>query len=153
VHAALAKQTTRLVDWIGPDGNKPEVLRRLSEVATQQNLMQKFPDQYWAYRSQVKEHLTKRPRSQIRQASHDNEGEHDPEDRRRMDYFTTLGQAAKSKQVDDIRAVADFETPFDPMLSFFLHLEIAELYARARHPELEAELRHRLHAVYFSSPT
>jgi hypothetical protein len=52
-------------------GIKPYVLARLAEVATQHNLMNKFPDQYWAYRAQTKEHITKRPQSQIRQATYD----------------------------------------------------------------------------------
>jgi hypothetical protein len=31
-------------------------------------------------------------------------------------------------------------------------LEVAELYAKAKHPDPRQELRHRLHATYFSSP-
>ena len=152
VHKTLSGQNLRLMDWIGTAGTKSEVLRRLSEVAAQQNLMTKFPDQYWAYRSQVREHLTHEPRSKIRQVNFENHGAMDPEDRRRLAYFPSLGRAAKRKRVEDIRRVAEFETPFDPLLSYFLHAEIAELYTRAKHPDPEQELRHRMHVAYYSSP-
>jgi hypothetical protein len=72
-----------------------------------------------------------------------------PEDQRRQEYFLALGQAASNPTAERIAAVATFLKPFDPMVSYFAHLEIADLQAKGK-VDPAAELIHRLHSVYFS---
>jgi hypothetical protein len=76
-----------------------------------------------------------------------------PDDKRRLDYFATLGDAVQERppRVEAIRRLGDFAQPYDPLVSYFLHQEAAELYARAADRDPAAELHHRLHAVYFAS--
>ena len=53
---------------------------------------------------------------------------------------------------DDIRRVAEFARPFDPLITYFLHGEVAELYARSQDGDVRAEWLHRLHTIYFADP-
>jgi len=154
VQATLGPRQETIRDWMGAEmASRPELVRRLSEVKGHQELVLNYPDQYWAYRRKVREQVTKHPKSLIRQVNYEvAPGEMDAEDRRRLRYFEVLGEAAKSRLPEDIRRVAAFETPYDPLLSYFSHLEVAELYLRAGHPEPRQELRHRLHAIYYASP-
>ncbi|MSR56439.1 MAG: hypothetical protein EXS05_02055 [Planctomycetaceae bacterium] len=153
VHAALAPIAGRLVAWIGDEGTSPMLVRRLAEVSGQHDLMTKYSDQYWSYRATLRTQITTKPRSKVEQASLTSDrGQMHPEDRRRRDYFVALGRAIKTRNVFDVQRLERFEFPYDPLLSYFLHQEAAELYARAGDRDVVQELRHRLHAVWFSSP-
>jgi hypothetical protein len=153
LYAALSPHGGRLAAWIGPDGESAVLVRRLAEVTGQQDLMAKCNDQYWAYRASLRTQLTHKPMSQIQQASATSERrETHPEDRRRIRYFQALGRAVKTKSCADIVRLAGFAAPYDPLLTYFVHLEAAELYARSVERDFAQELRHRLHGTWFSSP-
>ena len=93
----------RLLAWIGDEATSPVLVRRLAEVQGQQNLMTTYSDQYWAYRASLRDQVKEKPRSQIQQVSADDEQKQmHPEDRRRLQYFATLGRAVKSHQAADI---------------------------------------------------
>ncbi|NQV25419.1 MAG: hypothetical protein HQ518_13745 [Rhodopirellula sp.] len=139
---------------IGEDAYSPEVSNRLVELTEQQELIHEHPDEYWFYRRKVKERLKKTPQAELVQVKgeeplhelHENE-------KRRVDYFTTLGRAAKQKTpgLADLQAIEEFATPHDPLISLFLHQELAELATRNRDANFEVELRHRLHRIYFTA--
>ncbi|HTI51741.1 MAG TPA: hypothetical protein VL475_12340, partial [Planctomycetaceae bacterium] len=153
VHAALGPHAGRLAAWIGEDGESPELIRRLAEVTGQQEIMANYSDQYWSYRATLRTQLTQKSRSPIQQVSATDETQKlHPEDRRRLQYFTALGRATKTHSAVDILGLERFEFPYDPLLSYFVHLEAAELYAQSDERDVRQELRHRLHAVWFSSP-
>lgn len=154
-YAALAPRASRLLGWENVPDNDPDVLRRLAEVSAQANVMTAYPDQPWAYRKAARTALEDRPRSLIQQVSRKafDRGLH-PDDKRRLDYFTALGRAAQQAKPseEDIRAIVEFEAPYDPLVSYFLHQEVAGLYARRGDDAKGLELRHRLHAIYYSNP-
>ena len=153
VHAALSPSSERLLSKIGNDATLPVLVRRLAEVQGQQKLMTIYSDQYWAYRASLRDQVKERPRSLIQQASADDEQKQlHPEDRRRLQYFTILGRAVKKHQAADIERLERFAAPYDPLISYFLHQEAAELYSRSQDRNFVQELRHRLHAAYFASP-
>lgn len=153
-----------LLTLIGPHGSRfaearnidatdPEFLRRLSEVTGQRKLMTAYPDQWWAYRKSLKKQIRDRPRTLIQKVSAETPtGRFHPEDRRRMRYFAALDLATKEPTPARVDRVAAFEQPYDPLLSYFVHQETAELIARAKHTNDREELRHRLHAIYFAHP-
>ncbi|MBI5757018.1 MAG: hypothetical protein HZA46_00710 [Planctomycetales bacterium] len=152
LQASLGNQGSTLAMWLGDHDDLSEAIRRQQEVTEQLELMDKYADQYWAYRSKVKELVTKRPLSPIQQVNYELGGKKmHSVDARRLKYFEALGQAAQSKQLADIDRVAEFETPYDPLVSFFLHQELAELLARSSERDPVRELRHRWHSLYFSS--
>ena len=74
-------------------------------------------------------------------------------DRRRQQFLKLLAsvEAAKRPSDDQIRRVVAFGSPFDPLLSEFIHREAAALWARQSGDSRREELRHRLHAVYFGT--
>jgi hypothetical protein len=156
VQIALGPHGGRLAAWIGEDGESPELVRRLSEVTGQQEIMSKYSDQYWSYRATLRTQLTQKSRSKIQQkiqqaSATDEAPSMHPEDRRRLRYFTALGRATKTHSPVDILGLERFEFPYDPLLSYFVHLEAAELHAQSEPRDARQELRHRLHAVWFSS--
>lgn len=153
VHQALSPHGSRLAAWLGSDADSQLLVRRLSEVKGQQDLMSDYSDQYWAYRASLRTQLTQKPRSKIQQVSALGEKEQmHPEDLRRLRYFKALARAIKTHSSEDIQNLERYEFPYDPLMSYFVHLEAAELYAQAEHRDAPQELRHRLHAIWFSSP-
>ena len=153
VRDAMTPMRQRLLAWAGDDGDSPVLRRRLAEVREQQNLMTKFADQYWAYRATLRSQIKDKPRSQIQQVSATDEDRRlHPEDRRRLRYFQELGRAVRSSRSADIEQLVRFAVPYDPLISYFVHEEAAELYVRSDDRDFVQELRHRLYATYFSSP-
>jgi len=155
IYECLSQYAGRLLVWDHVDGNDPDLLRRLSEVAGQRELMsaKSYTDRKWAYRKSVREQLTERPRSVIQQISGGpSKRRLHPEDRRRKNYLAALGAAAKEKSTntDAVHRVAAYEIPYDPLLSYFVHREAAELYSQTRPRDVRSELNHRLHLAYYA---
>jgi hypothetical protein len=152
--AALSPTAGRMAQWPHVDGNDPLFLRRLSDVMREHDLMTSYPDQPWAYRQLIKEELTKHPHTTVEDGENGFERRLDPVDRQRVDYFATLGQAAKTLRptLESLQRVEEFAEPYDPVLTYFLHHELAALYARSVAAGSSAQLQHRLYTVYYSDP-
>lgn len=149
-------RTGRLIDWMYLEKEDPIVLRRLSEITAQNKLMARYPDQYWKYRKPAKDQITENPRSLIKQVAAENLGKesyiHD-EDKRRMLYFKALSNALEKPDpsIDLIGRVIQMATVYDPMISYFMHDEVAELYKKSKSAPPNLEFAHRLHAVNYGS--
>jgi len=151
VMALMSSRARLLAGLLGKAAQDPHIRLRLREVQTRSDLLRQYPDQYWAYRKEVKRQLTKRPRSTIRLVSGEEPRRvRHPDDRHRLDYFEALSEAARHPTPDRIRTVETFKAPYDPLISYFLHPEVASLWARSSQRDEAAELRHRLHTVYFA---
>ncbi|MDA1163760.1 MAG: hypothetical protein O3B13_11715 [Planctomycetota bacterium] len=141
---------------VGDDALDPDVQSRLAELTSQRELIHEHPDEYWFYRRKVRERLTRSVPSEIMQVKSE-----EPFNQlrrvanRRLDYFKALGAAARQEAPDraTLHQVEAFAQPYDPLLSLFLHQEIAELASRDSETNFDIELRHRLHRIYFSAPT
>ncbi len=131
-----------------------EVRERLADVLKGRKLLGRGADGIRAYRKSVDKQIVSRPRfvfrsdleQGIRRLRH-------PVDRRRQQFLKVLAsaEAAKRPSDDQIRRVVEFGSPFDPLLSEFIHREAAALWARQSGDSRREELRHRLHAVYFGT--
>jgi hypothetical protein len=148
---------SQVITWLGAAGDQPELLRRLSELATQQRLIAQFPDRYWwEYRKSLKDQLQNHPRSAVLPINHVDRLEErwHPEDRQRRDYFEALGAASAAEKPSELQLarLEQLLEPHDPLLTFFGHQELADLYRRAD-IDPATELNHRLHVIHFSSPT
>jgi hypothetical protein len=142
---------SRLLEWLGDSRVSSDLLRRLSEVATQYKLVREHPESHWwQYRKALREQLQNRPQSSVRQVSHlvDKSTLH-PEDDRRKNYFTALGKAAQQPTAERIDAVAAHLQPYDPLISYFARQEIADLQSR-NEIDPASELVNRLHVIYFA---
>lgn len=155
----FGQHAVTLKNLLGTDAFDPTVKARLAELEEQRSLIHDHPDEYWYYRRKVKERLTKKPQSElvhIKQVKGENPvHELHEEEKRRVDYFKALGHAARQKQpdADALLTVESYGFPYDPLVSLFMHQELAELAARDQNNNVELELRHRLHRIYFSSPS
>jgi hypothetical protein len=153
VHKALIPRGGRLLSWIGDDAASPVLVRRLAEVQGQFDLMTNYADQYWAYRASLRDQVKEKSRSKIELASATDEKKQlHAEDYRRLRYFEVLGQAARTARAADIERLAAFASPYDPLISYFVQEEAAELCARSPDRDFASELRHRLYVTFFSSP-
>lgn len=150
--AMFMPHQSRLALLCGEEGNSPEVVRRLAEVTAQQDLMVKYGDEFWAYRKAVKEQVTHKPRSLMKDKSGKVGDSLHHEDRRRIQYFQALKSALEKKNDEALARLESFERPYDPLLSFFVHAEAAEIAGRLNPRQPARELRHRLHTIYFSPP-
>jgi len=149
----LTVASTRFLQSDKIDGNSPAILQRLGEVTAQRKLMSSYPDQPWAYRKTVREQVRNSSRSVVKHVSHDETTEDlDADDRLRMRYFSLLGVAAKQKNPtpDDILRIVHCAEPYDPLISYFMHYEVAELYGRSQLAKPRQELEHRLHEIYYA---
>ncbi len=154
VRAELQKHERFLMAWGGPDAETADVATRLSEWDLSRQVVRRHADEFWAYRKQVKDHMTKSPRSMIQQVGlkQTESGLH-PDDERRLRYFRTLGDVSKRPHptAADFDRIRQYETPFDPLVTPFLHGEIAELSPRCEPRDIANELRHRLASVNFTA--
>jgi hypothetical protein len=149
----LTPVAERILDWMGDDGKSPVVVRRLAEVQGQNNLMTKYADQYWAYRASLRDQVKEKPRSAIQLAGAlTEEKTMHPEDRRRVAYFKSLSRAIRTRSGADIERLSQLAWPYDPLITYFVHQEAAELLSRSPDRDVSAELRHRLYATFYSSP-
>ncbi len=154
IQESLTPHGGRMLDWGIVGTHREDVLHRLAELTGQRRLMTEYPDQPWAYRKSLREQLTQKPRSVIEQTSDGPQRVRHPEDDRRKEYFETLSVAAGAAEPtpEQIARVANFLAPYDPLLSHFVHHEVARLYSRSSQPDHAAELAHRLHFVHFADP-
>lgn len=149
--AALSPLVSQLQTWLPGGRGLPELERRVGEVQSQQDLMSRFTNQYWAYRATLRDQVSKKSRSQLQPVTLAEQRRMHPEDRRRLAYFETLGRAVKTRAPEEIERLSGFETPYDPLVSYFLHQEAAELLRTSSRRDVVRELEHRLHTTWFSS--
>ncbi len=132
-----------------------EVRERLVDVLKGRKLLSRGADGIRAYRNSVDKQILSRPRFVFRSDSDQGiRRVRHPVDRRRQQFLKVLASADASKRpsADQIQRVVAFGSPFDPLLSEFIHREAAALWARQSGDSRGEELRHRLHAVYFGTP-
>lgn len=150
--AALRPYRGRIAYWLPAEHDElPEIRKRFAELRTQRHLMTQYPDEPWMYRKKLKEHLQTGLRPAVQQVSGSSAKMH-PIDRRRKAYVLALADAVQTATGKDIAELASFEFPYDPLLSFFVHQEAAELYGRSPQPRPRLELMHRLHGIHFADP-
>lgn len=154
VQAELALHERFLMAWGGDDADSPDVATRLTEWELSRQIIRRHTDEFWAYRKQVKDYMTKSQRSMVQQVSaSDTESGLHPDDDRRLRYFRTIGEIAKNPHPteSDLNRLRRFESPFDPLVSQFLHQEVVELTSRCEDRDPRQELHHRLSAIHFST--
>ena len=150
--AALSPLASQVQSWLPGGSGLATLERRVGEVQSQQDLMARFTNQYWAYRATLRDQVSKKSRSQLQPVTLEEQRRMHPEDRRRLAYFEVLGRAVKTHTVEDIERLSLFESPYDPLVSYFLHQEAAELLRSSAERDVVRELEHRLHSTWFSSP-
>ena len=162
----LAPLEGRLLKWMNLGDDEKLIARRIEEVIAARNLKVTNPDQPWFYRKTVKEYLTKHPRKEIHHvAGKGPRHKLHPDDQFRVDYFHALGKALEDPTPEHIEQISRFTTPYDPLLSFFIHHEAYRLYEQVAllHSKEKSlnqanfyateRFHHLLSAIYYADPT
>ncbi len=158
--AALSPHQLQLLAAVPMGEDHAEVKRRLSALNQQLEILAGMPDQPWTYRKSLRMELQQNPRPPIEKIEKGNVVRAaNPLDILRSDYFQTLGDAlmslAKSESLptQQLAAMDRFTQTMEPLLSHFAHYEIIRLHELSKHPSPIEEFRHRLHVVFFTSPS
>jgi spermidine synthase len=159
LHAAFGPHQQQILAASSEAEDREEVKRRLSALAQQLEILAGMPDQPWTYRKSLQMEMKQSPRppqdliesGRIRKVAH-------PLDLLRQNYFVSLGKAlsaASRGELDTnlIHRLDTFTDNFEPLISHFAHYEIVRLHELSQHPAPIEEFRHRLHIVFFTSPT
>jgi hypothetical protein len=147
-----ANRTTRLMATAVSEDERRDVADRIAEVAAQREMMVRYPDQPWAYRKEVRAKLVESPRSVIRPVSGEVKRVRHPDDQHRLDYFEALGKAIGKPTPQSLKNLERLAEPYDPLVTYFLHHEIAPLYGKAGGIGTTGELAHRMYAAYYADP-
>ncbi len=156
---AFAPHQTQLLASVPVDQSHEEVQRRLTALAQQLEILAGMPDQPWTYRTSLRMEMQRSPRppQEVIQNGHVVKTAH-PLDVFNREYFQSLGRAltaaSQAQPISaDIEAMERFTENPEPLLSHFAHYEIIRLHEMANHPSPADEFRHRLHIVFYTSPS
>lgn len=135
------------------DEAKQPLVRRIQDSQERVTTLTEIPDNAWEYRKLLKTALKDRPRASLRTVNHELKRTLDPDDQRRKAYLAALGQLVTQPQLapEAVEGLLEFAAPFDPLLTDFVHFEVAHLLARATPRDPVQEYRHWMHCV-LSSP-
>ena len=153
VHELLGPLAQGFYGSFADEAGLQELSERLADVTELHRLIHEHPDVYWAYRDTLRARLQERPRLTIQQVGHDGLGRGlHPEDERRKEFLLALNDAATQSipAPQALNRLNRFVEPYDPLVSYFAHHELANLYTRAEVSNANAELAHRLHTVFFA---
>ena len=131
-----------------------DLKKRLTDIHKREQLVSMHPDEPWLYRTEIKTQLTEHPRTQIvpvkgeglKRVVHLN-------DQRRIEYFEALSRCLNesSKSEEAYLELKSYLLPFDPLISEFIHPELARICQQRGDGYAYQELLHRLHAITFST--
>lgn len=169
LRTAFGPHQVQLISAVDNSDDSKEAQRRLSSLQQQLEILAGMPDQPWTYRKSLRMEMQRDPRApvdvvkdgQIVKRAH-------PLDDLRKDYFVSLGNALqlvaesalsnelsanKTQIVSTIDALSRFTNACEPLMSHFAHYEIIRLHELAGLQSFDEELKHRLHIVFFSTPS
>jgi hypothetical protein len=149
---ATTGRTSRLLARAVLPEDQADVVARIAEFTGQHELMTRYPDQPWAYRKEVRAKLKEPSRTVIQKVSGELRRTWHPEERRRLDYLDALGAAIREATPETLAALERFAEPYDPLVTYFLHHEIAPLYAMLGEAGAAGEFVHRLYAAHYADP-
>ncbi|MCR9199154.1 MAG: hypothetical protein NXI04_10945 [Planctomycetaceae bacterium] len=156
VRSLFAPHQRRLADAAPRTEVYKEFARRYSAVVQQMEIVTTFYDQPWPYRQSLKTEMKRNPRPAIQSIGENGIRQRvDPRDEYRKHYFVTLGsvlQQAKDGFTDPLalRELTSFTHTYEPLMTYFAHHELIRIHEAIGHPSPAAELRHRLHTVFFA---
>jgi hypothetical protein len=152
--AWLAQHSQPIANFLGDSPAIEEISKRLSDVQLAQQVLTDHPDQYWAYRKWLRKRLQDRPRVVVTEGVNGLRNGLHPEDVRRKAYLLALGQTAtRGPTRDELASLAEFTTPFDPMVSPFVSREISVLEQRSSEFDPASTWLALVRSVYFAPGT
>jgi hypothetical protein len=155
VRDCLVKQTTTPLRGLGKESTELfDVSKRIEDIRLASQIVGEHPDEFWEYRKAIRDRLKDRPRTAIVQVKNEglSYGLH-AEDSRRKEYLKSLGTAvtAEAPTPAMLAETASFAEPFDPLMSPFVHEEVARLAVKSSPRDLPTEFDYWRHAIYFGT--
>ena len=150
----LAPASVRVVDLPGLDNQDPQIIRRMREVVSQFEILSDNPDRSEVYRKVLKKQMMMPRLAMIQQVNYEESQENQlhPIEAHRKSYIQSLAKAVKKKKPELIlvQDIADHMFPYDPLVTYFAHQEVAELLKRTG-DDPYYELQCRLHMIFYSN--
>ncbi len=169
IRLAFAPHQVQLASTIPVNDDLKEAQRRLMSLQQQLEILAGMPDQPWTYRKSLRMEMQRDPRPPIEVVTNGQIAKQPhPLDELRKDYFITLGDALQSladgaaqpslealqaQIAQKVESLEKFTAAAEPLMSHFAHFEIIRLHELAQLKSLDEEFRHRLHIVFFTTPT
>lgn len=125
---------TRSLDRLDDAGLIREVEARIADSTERDRLLGESTDDFWGYRTVLRDRLKTRPRAAIQQVGYSDEFKQQlhPEDVRRKEFLAALGVAISNQ---DAAVLDRFIEPYDPLVSPFIYGEAAKIHAESNEPE------------------
>ncbi len=152
--ATLAQSGDALRSALTQESLSQEVSHRLEDLNLAHQLQMGHPNDPWGYRKALKERLQDRPRTALVHVNYEGlKRVLDPEDSRRKDYLKALGEVIHSEQPtpEQIINLTGYESPFDPLVSLFVHHESVQLLDRCEIPDRNLQYKYLMKTVYFAN--
>ncbi len=159
LNAAFGPHQQQILAAIPSSEDHAEVKRRMSALSQQLEILAGMPDMPWTYRKSLQMEMKQSPRApldsvkagEVTKVAH-------PLDLLRQQYFISLGKALTAASRSElslplINRLDAFTETFEPLITHFAHYEIVRLHELSNHPSPADEFQHRLHIVFFTSPT
>lgn len=134
------------------EADEQTVVRRLMDSQERTRILTQKADDEWSYRTVLRDALKSRPRTTIQRVNNEIRQTLSADDKHRKEYLITLGKAAREPKpsLAAIEHIEAFAEPYDPLVTDFLHFEVANLMQRASESAPASEYRHWMHCITYA---
>lgn len=132
--------------------DEQSVVRRIMDAQERTRILTQQADDEWSYRTVLRDALKSRPRTTIQRVNNEIRQTLSVDDKHRKEYLIALGKAAREPKpsLAAIEGVEAFADPYDPLVTDFVHFEVANLMQRASEPAPTSEYRHWMHCITYA---
>ena len=131
---------------------KQTIGRRILDSQERTRILTERADDQWSYRRVLKDALKDRPRTTIQRVNHEIRQTLSIDDKHRKSYLTALGKAAREAvpALSAIERIEGFSEPYDPLVTDFVHFEVAHLLGRAEAADPARQYRHWMYCIAYA---
>ncbi len=128
------------------------VVRRIQDTQERTRILTEKADDQWSYRRVLKDVLKDRPRTSIQRVNNEIRQALSPEDQHRKDYLVALGRAVReaAPTLAAIQQIEEYAQPYDPLVTDFVHYEVAQLLGRGSETDPAREYHHWMYCITYA---
>ena len=128
------------------------IVRRIQDAQERTRILTERADDQWSYRRILKSALKDRPRSTIQRVNNEIRQTLSADDQHRKAYLVALGRAAREENpsLESIEKIESFTMPYDPLMTDFVHFEVAHLLGRASTTDPAREYHNWMHCITYA---
>ena len=134
------------------EADEQTIARRILDAQERTRILTQKADDEWSYRTVLRDALKSRPRTTIQRVNNEIRQTLSADDKHRKEYLVALGKAAREPQptLAAIERIEAFAAPYDPLVTDFVHFEVANLMQRAAESAPASEYRHWMHCITYA---